>query len=890
MARQLLTPVACLLVAAPLAAAGRPTLAPSQLQSLRSQTSLRAAQAMQQLLARRTTLGLGADDALQLKGTSLDAFGMTHARVRQTYRGVPVWGGDAVLHVDAEGQILAPTSKLVPGLDLAVEPALPASEALAIASRDMAPKAAFSTQPSPELVVLPRLVRSLRPGVTAATANASDVVTTTAGADLAWHLHLDVQSAADNRSVDYLVSATTGAVLKRWDSRETVGETPVTGTGNSQYSGSVSITTNQLSASSYEMRDPNRGATALAGFGSSIGSVVTDMANGTAGNGTLYTDADNTWGDGNNYQDGVTGGGTSGTTGQTAAVDAKYGFEATWDYYKNVHGRNGIDGGGKSTTLRMHYASNYDNAFWDDGCFCMTFGDGSGSASGGLNNLTAIDVIGHELSHGFCSNTAGLNYYDESGGLNEADSDINGTFITYYGYNGGTGSTVPNTIPAGNLHGYTPWTIGSQLANPPLRNMIKPSLDGQSADAWYFGVGNLNVHFSSGPMNRAMYFLAQGASSSSSALSYTSYLPSGMTGIGNDSASKIWFRAMTTYMTSSSTYHDARLACISAAIDLFGGTATSPSTEVAAVQNAFHGINVGPVAGQADDTQAPTGVTVSESGTQGSITFTASATDNVGVTDVDFAVDGTVVIQKAGTGSIAFDSHLLSNGTHSLVATAYDDYHNGASSSAVSFSILNSYSQFLKEPGFEQGGANWSFGGYAGASSSATYAHSGTYYAIVGGAGNTGNSYAYQLFTIPADAPNANLTLWTRISNTSYPTTDTTDSLKVDVYNSSLNSLLATLGTVTGKNATGSSVGGASWVKIGPFDMSSFKGQTIALVLYSTCTAGKTTFRVDDLSLISQYAKVDENGDGKVDGLDLGAFAQGYGTDPLSDFNNDDAT
>ena len=63
----------------------------------------------------------------------------------------------------------------------------------------------------------------------------------------------------------------------------------------------------------------------------------------------------------------------------SAAVDAQYGTDTTWDYYKNVHGRNGIGGDGKGSYNRVHYGNDYNNAFWDDSCFCMTYGDGDGT-------------------------------------------------------------------------------------------------------------------------------------------------------------------------------------------------------------------------------------------------------------------------------------------------------------------------------------------------------------------------------------------------------------------------------------------------------------------------------------------------------------------------------
>lgn len=878
MSRYRLTPFALALVTGALAAG----LPQARLATLRAQQATRANLAMQQLRASSASLGLTGDSSFVSQRVGTDDFGNLHVHVRQTYKGVPVWGGDAILHTDAENQPLKMTDKLVRGLDLAVAPALESSEALAIASRDMGAKGSFAFTPSNELVVLPRIQRSLRAGVSISSANASDVVTTVTGADLAWHLHLEVQTKADTRAMDYLISATNGAILKKWSSLQTAG-TPSVGTGNSQYNGTVNIGTNMLSASSYTLQDSLRGST-----------TVTDLANGTSG-GTLYSDADNTWGDGQNYYDSSPAtGGTSGVTGQTAAVDAKYGFDMTWDYYKNVHNRNGIDGNGTATTLRMHYSTNYDNAFWSDSCFCMTFGDGSATVGGGsgFKNLTAIDVIGHEISHGVIANSVpgGLTYSDESGGLNEADSDINGTFVTYYAYNGGTGTTVPNTIPSGNLHGYVPWQIGPQISNPPLRYMYKPSLDGASPDAWSFNIGQLDVHYSSGPMNRAMYFLAQGASSTSTDDTYSSYLPGGMTGIGNDKASKIWYWVMTNGLTSNATYHDARIACEQAVAALSYG-----ATELAAVQNAFHAINVGPVAGGSDDSSAPTGVSVGESGTTGTVSLSATATDDVGVANIDFTIDGRVMASATPStpptsysGSTPFDSHLLPNGSHTLTATAFDAYRNKTTSSQISFSTLNSYAQFLSDPSFELGGV-WGFGGaYSGISNSPTYARTGSRYAIIGASGVTGESYGYQVFTLPAGLPSSKLTLWTRISNSSYPTTSTSDAMEVAIYDSALNNKLASLGTVTGKNATGTSAATSSWVQVGPFDLSAYGGQTITIVFDSNCSEGKTSFRVDDVGVNTQYSQPDEDASGSVDGIDLGLFAKDFGAAaPLSDFNND---
>ncbi len=302
-----------------------------------------------------------------------------------------------------------------------------------------------------------------------------------------------------------------------------------------------------------------------------------DLAGRMDGKGALYVSKDGTWGDGENYDPGR---GTRSRNGQTAAVDAHYGLQSTWDFYCHVLGRDGIDGKGRAAYNLVHYASSFDNAFWDDACFCMTYGDGET-----FKTVTALDVVAHEVSHGLCHATADLAYEGESGGLNEANSDIFGNLVQLYAASaGGRGPRVPAQGAR--------WTIGADLETPafprPIRYMYKPSLDGASPDAWSPDLEDMDVHHSSGPMNRAFYFLSQGASPRKADDSYSEYLPKGMRGIGNDKALRIWWRALSTYLTPASRYLDAGRASLRAAGDLFG----ADSREARAVRLAFHGINV----------------------------------------------------------------------------------------------------------------------------------------------------------------------------------------------------------------------------------------------------------------------------------------------------------
>ncbi len=614
----------------------------------------------------RRAHGLDTRHGLALRALHRDESAGTHARYQQTYLGLRVFGGEAILHTDARGHAQEPTLALHTGIDLNPDPAMTPAEALSRAEALAQTQGTYSRAPQVELLVVPEESVTLRPGASPQRPNALDQRRELVRHTLAYHVHLELEhGAAETRHVDLLLNAHTGGLIRQWESLPTAG---TKGTGRSQYSGTVTLDTNTV-ASGFELRDTTRGV------GGSFGSnAVTNLNHGVSGTGTVYTDVDNIWGDGTNY--GTSNPATTGPTGQTAAVDAAYGLQATWDYYGKIHGRRGIDGTGRATYARVHYSSGYDNAFWSDACFCMTYGDGSV-----LKSLTALDVAGHELTHGVIASTAKLIYSGESGGLNEAHADIHGTLAEFHARSG-AGATVPNTAPGAN------WTLGEQLTTPqfpnPLRYLAKPSKDGRSPDAWSPSLAGLDVHYSSGPMNRAFYFLAQGASATAGAETYSSYLPEGMTGVGNDHAARISYRALTAYMTATTTYAAARVAYISAAKALYG----AGSPEEKAVWNAFAAINVG---GKwiVPDTTAPS-ASVKVTGTSGTVTFTATASDNIGVARVEFWVDGFLKgTLTAAPYTLPFASTTLANGPHVLVARAYDAAGNLGVSGSQAFTVTN---------------------------------------------------------------------------------------------------------------------------------------------------------------------------------------------------------
>ncbi|NUR42160.1 MAG: peptidase M4 [Streptomyces sp.] len=477
-------------------------------------------------------IGLGAKEKLVVKDVVKDTDGTVHTRYERTYAGLPVLGGDLVVHASKSGAtkgVSKATTRTIKVASLTPKLTVAKAEKQALT----AAKAAGSEKTAAD---------GARKVIWAGSGTPVLAYETVVGG---------FQDDGTPNQLHVITDAATGKKLFEYQGIENA-----TGTGKSLYSGTVSLTTT-LSGSTYQLTDGSRG-----------GHKTYNKAHGTSSSaGTLFTDADNTWG---------TGAASSSTTDQTAAVDAAYGAAETWDFYKSTFGRSGIKNNGVAAYSRVHYGNQYVNAFWDDSCFCMTYGDGEGNVS----PLTSLDVAGHEMSHGVTSNTAGLNYSGESGGLNEATSDIFGTGVEFY---------AANSSDVGD------YLIGEKIDingdGTPLRYMDQPSKDGGSANYWSSSVGNLDVHYSSGVANHFFYLLSEGSGSKTiNGVSYNSptYNGSTVTGIGRAKALQIWYKALTTYFTSTTNYKSARTGTLSAAAALYG----SGSTEYNAVAAAWTAVNV----------------------------------------------------------------------------------------------------------------------------------------------------------------------------------------------------------------------------------------------------------------------------------------------------------
>ncbi|WP_299534850.1 M4 family metallopeptidase [uncultured Streptomyces sp.] len=472
-------------------------------------------------------LKLGAEEELLPKDVVKDADGTVHTRYARTYAGLPVIGGDLIVHQktgsrtvtrNTDAKIAVPTTE-------AAHPAAKAAKSALKAAADEG-TAGAEQDGAPRLVVW-----------------AADGTPT-----LAWETVVrGVQDDGAPSELHVVTDATSGKTLRDFEGVQK-------GSGHGQFSGEVGIESTRGAGGLFELNDTRRNHKTY------------DLAHRTTGTGTLLTDADDVWGDGTPAHV------------QTAAVDAAYGARKTWDFYHDRFGRNGIADDGRAAYSRVHYGNNYVNAFWQDACFCMTYGDGAGNAA----PLTALDVAAHEMSHGVTASTADLIYSGESGGLNEATSDIFAAAVEFF-------ADTPTDNPdyeVGEL-------IDINGDGTPLRYMDQPSKDGGSQDFWSPTTARLDVHYSSGPANHFFYLLAEGSGAKTvNGVAYDSPTADGLPvpGIGLHNATNVWYRALTTYMTSSTDYAGARTATLRAAADLFGRS----SEAYEAVGNTWAAVNVGP--------------------------------------------------------------------------------------------------------------------------------------------------------------------------------------------------------------------------------------------------------------------------------------------------------
>ncbi|MFN2390389.1 MAG: M4 family metallopeptidase [Pyrinomonadaceae bacterium] len=490
--------------------------------------------------------GIGNADNFKVKKVDIDELKMAHTRFQQTVDDIPVWEGEAIVHLDPDGEVATVTDDLKEALVVNTQPNFSDKDALKIAKSLYKGSKHLTEEPQVDMWIFRGEDRD----------------------HLTYRVQMRREDGTNETAIPVIfVDAQTGEKVFEYDNLQTAS-------GVSLYSGTVNITTD-LVGSTYYMEDTTR----------KMGTF--NFNNGTT-SAARYTDTNDVWD----------------STAQKAGVDAHYGAAVTYDYFKNVHGRSGIDGNSgpgsvtsadgttKLVSSRVHYSTNYNNAYWNG--TAMTYGDGDGTT---FTPLVTLDICGHEMTHGVTERTANLTYSGESGALNESMSDVFGAMVELRA-RGGT--ITADTWKIGE-QAYTPSTAGDALRY--MDNPHAKSGGGYTADddpdhyaERYTGTAdNGGVHINSGIGNKAFYMVAAGGTHHRSGVTVSA--------IGTNPAEKIWYRALTVYMTSSTNFSGARTATLNAATDLYGSTSTQYNT----VATAWCAVGVGSCPSSGTPTPTPSG-------------------------------------------------------------------------------------------------------------------------------------------------------------------------------------------------------------------------------------------------------------------------------------------
>jgi Zn-dependent metalloprotease len=255
---------------------------------------------------------------------------------------------------------------------------------------------------------------------------------------------------------------------------------------------------------------------------------------------------------------------TGGSTSDTVISNAHAHAATSYDYYSTVHARDSFNNAGAQIKTTVHHQVAYNNAFWNGSQ--LVYGDGDGSSFSPLGN--ALDVGAHELTHAVTTYSANLVYSNESGALNEGTSDIMASAVEAWK----DGAVSADTWKVGE-DVYTPGTAGDAL-----RSMADPTASGDSDyyPTRYTGTADGGgVHTNSGIANLAFKLMVTGGThprgKTTNVVTALSATPLTSINMGG----KIWYRALTVYMNSTTNFAGARTATAQAATDLYGAAAAA---------------------------------------------------------------------------------------------------------------------------------------------------------------------------------------------------------------------------------------------------------------------------------------------------------------------------
>ena len=421
-----------------------------------------------------------------------DSNGVRNTRYQQTFRGIPVWGEQVIVSEDDSGNVRTLFGSKITGLasDLPtrafVSRAINQGKALGLAKQ-----AAFGAKLAATRVERQKATKMI-------------FVDDNGRAHLAWVVDMYAEGNGEPTRPQLIIDARSGKVLKQWEGLTTANGT---GPGGNQKTGQYEWGSGGI----YGYLNVSQSGSTCTMNNTNVRGV---NLNGSTGNSTTafsYTCPRNTYKTING--------------GYSPINDAFFFGGVITNMYPAYTGYNALT---FQLIMRVHYSSNYENAFWNGSN--MSFGDGAST----FYPLVSADVAGHEVSHGFTEQHSNLVYSAMSGGMNEAFSDMGGEATEYY-WKGSNDFLVGNEIFKGN---------GA------LRYMANPTQDGSSIDNAANYYSGIDPHYSSGPYNKAFYKLAT------------------TSGWDTPKAFKVFARANAEYWTSNSTYNAGAVGVVQAACDL----------------------------------------------------------------------------------------------------------------------------------------------------------------------------------------------------------------------------------------------------------------------------------------------------------------------------------
>lgn len=480
-----------------------------------------------------------ANQELEMIKMDTDEIGMTHIQIQQKFKNLPVYGGEIWLHTKGDKiDVLNGRNFPTPQLS-STNPNISEEKAIEFAMTDVAQKSIVQ-----------------RAGVTGMLLgkmqNTSELII----------YHKDEKFDSERLTYllsirpnllerwTYFVDANTGEILKKFNNTCAL-DGPFNATARDLNNISRTFGVQQV-GSTYYMVDTQRPM-----YNKTTSKLPDDPI------GAIWTiDAKNTTSDNMSWAQNAS---TTGSSWSATAVSAHYNAGLCYEYYRTKFGRNSLDGKGGTILSVINIADDdgkgMDNAYWN-GEF-MGYGNGRDA----FKPLAgALDVGGHEMTHGVVEATARLEYQNQSGALNESFADIFGAMIDRDDWTLGEDITKTTAFPSGALR---------SLSNPNQGGKNDPGYQPKTMSQYLVLANteeqdNGGVHVNSGIPNYAFYLFASNAN------------------VTKDKAEQVYYRALTKYMTRTSKFVDARLAVVRASADLYGEN----SVVVVAAKAAFDAVGI----------------------------------------------------------------------------------------------------------------------------------------------------------------------------------------------------------------------------------------------------------------------------------------------------------